>query len=246
MKNRFILSAGMPRAGSAWHYNLIHDLVVAGGGQDARQVRMRFHLQPFLTEVNCNIGVLKAYRLLPVLIPCLLGNTFVVKTHARPTPLTTAFMRRGWILPTYIYRDPRAALLSAYEYGRRSREKGGVNAFAELNSIEEAIGFMQEYVRVWEAWMACDEALHVRYEDLLYNYERETARLLDFLGFEQITSKIRAVVDHYQPERGEEQKGTHYRFGQAERFRRVLTGAELERCNRDFAPYLERMGYSPE
>ena len=25
-----IVSVGMPRAGSGWHYNLIHDLVVAG------------------------------------------------------------------------------------------------------------------------------------------------------------------------------------------------------------------------
>ena len=246
MKNRIVLSAGMPRAGSAWHYNLIHDLVVAGGGQDAHQVRARYHLQPLLTEVNCNIGVLKAYRLLPVLIPCLFGNTFAIKTHARPTPITQTFIRRGWILPTYIYRDPRAALLSALEYGRRSRERGGSNAFASLNSIGDSIEFMQEYVRIWERWMACGEALHARYEDLLYDYEAETCRLLDFLGFEPISPEIRAVVDHYRPHQGQGQKGTHFRYGQAERFREVLSDAELARCNRVFAPYLERMGYPAE
>jgi hypothetical protein len=245
MTNRLILAAGMPRAGSAWHYNLVHDLIVAGGGQDAHRVRARYRLGPFLTEVNCNIGVLKTYRVLPVLIPCLFGNTYAIKTHARPTPVAQRFIRRGWILPTYIYRDPRAALLSAYEYGRSSREKGRSNAFAALHSIEEAIEFMKEYVRVWEAWVACEGALHVRYEDLLEDYEAETGRLLDFLGFRQESPELRAVVDRYRPGRGEEQKGTHFRYGQAERFRRVLNAGELARCNREFALYLERMGYSP-
>ena len=246
MKNRIVLSAGMPRAGSAWHYNLIHDLLVAGGGRDARQVRARYYLQPLLTEVNCNIGVLKAYRLLPVLVPCLLGNTFAIKTHARPTPIAQAFIRRGWVLPTYIYRDPRAALLSAYEYGMRSREKGSSNAFASLSSIEDSIKFMQEYVRIWEAWSDCDDALHVRYEDLLYDYEGETARLLAFLGFGAISAEMRAVVDRYRPHQGGGKKGTHFRFGQAERFREVLSETALARCNREFAPYLERMGYPAE
>ena len=243
MKNKLVLAAGMPRAGSGWHYNLIHDLLVAGGGQDARQVRARYRLHPFLTEVNCNIGVLKAYRILPVLLPCLFGNTYAIKTHARLTPFVQNFIRRGWILPAYIYRDPRAALLSAYEYGHRSRERGSANAFAALNSIEEAIEFMHEYARVWEAWMACEEALHVRYEDLLNDYEVEAARLIEFLGFQEITPELRAVVDRYRPDRGEGQKGTHFRYGQAERFREVLSEGELSRCNREFAPYLARMGY---
>jgi hypothetical protein len=30
-----VLSAGMPRAGSGWFYNLTHDLLLANGAQDA-------------------------------------------------------------------------------------------------------------------------------------------------------------------------------------------------------------------
>src|SRR5690606_17442749 len=76
-----ILAAGMPRAGSGWHYNLTHDIVVATGGDDARQIRKRFLLAPILTEVNCNIGSLSIKRLGPVLVPAMLGNTFAIKTH---------------------------------------------------------------------------------------------------------------------------------------------------------------------
>ena len=34
-----VLSVGMPRAGSGWHYNLIHDLMKTAGATDAREIR---------------------------------------------------------------------------------------------------------------------------------------------------------------------------------------------------------------
>ena len=73
-----VLSVGMPRAGSGWHYNLIHDLMKTTGCADARDIRERYRLQSVLTEVNCNIGVLSARRLGLVMIPALV-NTFVIK-----------------------------------------------------------------------------------------------------------------------------------------------------------------------
>ena len=85
MREGLIISAGMPRAGSGWCYNLIHDLVVAGGAQDARVIRQKYHLQRILTEVNCNISTLRINRILPVMVPVLMGNKFAIKTHAGPS-----------------------------------------------------------------------------------------------------------------------------------------------------------------
>src|SRR4030065_1540356 len=102
-----IRSIGMPRSGSGWYYNLTNDLMLASGAQDPRQIRQRYHLQKVLTEVNCNIGALTLRRLLVVLVPSLLGNTFVIKAHAGPTPIALALVRLGLIRPTYIYRAPR-------------------------------------------------------------------------------------------------------------------------------------------
>jgi hypothetical protein len=50
-----VLSVGMPRAGSGWHYNLIHDLMKTTGAVDAHDIREKYGLQRILTEVNCNI-----------------------------------------------------------------------------------------------------------------------------------------------------------------------------------------------
>lgn len=244
MRNRLFLSIGMPRAGSGWHYNLIHDMVVAAGGQDARQIRKRFHLERFLTEINCNIGTLKSYRLLPVYFPTVVGNSFAIKTHAGPTPTALSLIKHDRIAAIYIFRDPRAALLSAYEYGQRGIEKGQSNAFSGLTSLEKAKDFMQRYVAIWALWMGCNNVLTVRYEDMVTEYVNEINRLIGFLGYKKPTETFQAVIDKYRPERGtQERKGMHFSKGQLERYRSIFTAEQLEDVTQAFLPAIEQMGY---
>lgn len=240
-----VLSIGMPRAGSGWFYNLTNDLMLANGCQDARQIRQRYHLQSILTEVNCNIGALTPRRLVAVMIPSLFGNTFVIKVHAGPTPLALNLIRRGSIRPAYIYRDPRDAMLSAYEYGQRGLQKGRANAFSHLTDFETSLDFMEDYVRIWEAWMQCDQALHTRYEDLLTNYAVEAARLVSFLGLNAQDEAIKAVIDKYRPESAQtDQKGLHFSKGKIGRFRQKWSTQQQGILADRFGPYLERMGYA--
>lgn len=234
-----ILSVGMPRAGSGWHYNLIHDLVISAGGQESREVRRRYRLGAFLSEVNCNIGTLAAYRLLPVLIPSLLGNSFAIKLHGGPRPLARWLTRVGLMRATYIYRDPRAALLSAYEYGQR-----GGSGFWQLKSIEQAIEFMLPYLEIWEQWKAEPKTLQVRYEDLLSGYQAEIERLLTHLAIPATNAGVQAVVDKYRPGQSTSaDQGLHFHKGRPQRFREVLSRAQLEAANQACGGYLTRMGY---
>lgn len=244
MTDRLILSVGMPRAGSGWYYNLIHDLVIESGGRDARDIRQRYFLHPILTEVNCNIGTLAPHRLIPTMVPVYLGNTYAIKAHSSPSGLAMNLIQKCRITPTYIYRDPRDALLSAFEYGKRKKQRGQRGSFSDITTIDAAIDFMLDYVRISEAWLACKKALHVRYENLLTNYDSEIMRLLDFLGFDSDNPKYHNVADSYRPERGRaDRTGTHFVKGMIGRYRRVLTKSEQDKCRKVFASYLERMGY---
>ena len=136
-----VLSVGMPRAGSGWHYNLIHDLMKTTGCDDAREIREQYRLQGILTEVNCNIGVLSLRRLAMVTVPALMGKTFVIKAHAGPTIWSRLLSTMGLLRITYIYRDPRDAMLSAYDYGQRALAKGRPNAFSHLSDFEKSARF---------------------------------------------------------------------------------------------------------
>ena len=238
-----VLTVGMPRAGSGWHYNLVHDLMKTTGCADAHQIREKYHLQGILTEVNCNIGVLSARRLVMVTIPALMGNTFVIKAHSAPTSSSRLLQRLGLLRITYIYRDPRDAMLSAYDYGQRALQKGHPNAFSHLTDFQKSLDFIREYVHIWEKWMKEKNVLTARYEDLLTNYDNEVARLVSFLKLNPANLDVQKVIDSYRPGVAEGQQGLHFYKGKIGRFRDAYTVEEQTTMNEKLRPYLERMGY---
>jgi hypothetical protein len=238
-----ILSVGMPRAGSGWHYNLVHDLMQTTGCADARDIREKYHLQNILTEVNCNIGVLSARRLGMVMIPALMGNTFVIKAHAGPTTASRLLQSLGLLRITYIYRDPRDAMLSAYDYGQRALQKGRPNAFSHLTDFQKSLDFITEYVHIWEKWMKEKNVLVARYEDLLIHYDHELARLVEFLKLNGNNPQVQKVIESYRPGAAEGQQGLHFYKGRIGRFREGYTAEEQAILNERLAPYLKRMGY---
>ena len=239
-----VLSVGMPRAGSGWHYNLIHDLMQTTGCVDAREIRTRFQLQNILTEVNCNIGVLSTRRLAMVTIPALLGNTFVIKAHSGPTSASTLLSAVGLLRVTYIYRDPRDAMLSAFNYGQRALGKGRPNAFSYLTDFDGSVAFITDYIHIWEKWMRQKNVLVSRYEDLLTNYEAESARLISYLGLDGGRQNIQEVLDHYRPEKVEGRQGTHFFKGKIGRFRDEYSVEQQELLADRFGSYLAKMGYA--
>ena len=238
-----VLSVGMPRAGSGWHYNLIHDLMETAGAADARDIRERFGLQKILTEVNCNIGMLSWRRLAMVAMPALLGNTFVIKAHAGPTRSWRLLSTLGLVRTTYIYRDPRDAMLSAYDYGQRALAKGHPNAFSHLSDFPKSLDFIMKYVYIWKKWMAEKNVLTARYEDLLVNYDVEAVRLVDYLKLDGSRPEVRAVVEKYRPGANDAQQGLHFYKGKIGRFREGYTKEQQALLAEKLREYLPRMQY---
>jgi hypothetical protein len=238
-----VLSVGMPRAGSGWHYNLIHDLMKTTGCADARDIREKYGLQKILTEVNCNIGVLSARRLAMVTLPALMGNTFVIKAHSSPTTSSRLLLSLGLLRVTYIYRDPRDAMLSAFDFGQRATAKGRPNAFSHLSDFEKSVDFMMEYVKIWEKWMAERNVLVARYEDLLTNYDLESAKLVNYLKLDGSRPEVQEVIEKYRPDAAEGQQGVHFYKGKIGRFRESYTDEQKLILEKKLSSYLTQMGY---
>jgi hypothetical protein len=238
-----VLSVGMPRAGSGWHYNLLHDLMKTTGCADARDIREKFRLQNILTEVNCNISILSARRLGMVSIPALMGNTFVIKAHSAPTTSSRLLSALGLLRITYIYRDPRDAMLSAFDFGQRAIAKGRPNAFSHLSDFDKSLDFIMEYVRIWEKWMKEKNVLIARYEDLLTNYNAESAKLVDYLSLDGNKPEVRAVIEQYRPGANDGQQGLHFHKGKIGRFRESYTEPQQVVLKEKLGASLARMGY---
>ena len=238
-----ILSAGMPRSGSVWHYSIIHDLMATTGCAETGEIRVKYRLQNILTKANCNIGVLSARRLGMVTIPALMGNTFVIKAHAGPTRTSRLLQRLGLLRITYIYRDPRDAMLSAFESGQDAWRDGRINAFSHLTDFNQSLDFIMDYVRIWEKWSNERNVLVSRYEDLLTNYDNEIMRLVGFLKFNGDSPEIQKVTRRYRPGAAEGRDGLHFHMGKVGRFRSSYSEKEQSILRDKLGPYLLRMGY---
>jgi len=238
-----VLSVGMPRAGSGWHYNLIHDLMQTTNCADAREIRVKYGLQNILTEVNNNIGVLSMRRLGMVAIPALLGNTFVIKAHAGPSATSRLLQRLGLLRITYIYRDPRDAMLSAFDFGQRALTKGRPNAFSHLTDFQKSLDFIMGYVRIWEKWTKEKNVLVARYEDLLMNYDEEVKRLIGFLKLDGSSPEVQKVIESYRPGAAEGQQGVHFYKGKVGRFRESYSAEEQKILAAKLGVYIKQMGY---
>jgi aryl sulfotransferase len=213
------------------------------GCAEAREIREKYRLQNILTEVNCNIGVLSARRLGMVTIPALMGNTFVIKAHAGPSSASRLLQLLGLLRITYIYRDPRDAMLSAYEYGQRALQKGRPNAFSHLTDFQKSLDFILEYVHIWEKWTKEKNVLIARYEDLLTDYEKEVERLVGFLKLNGSSAEVQKVTEVYRPGVADGQQGLHFYKGKIGRFREVYSAQEQAILKERLGPYLPKMGY---
>ncbi len=238
-----VLSVGMPRAGSGWHYNLIHDLMETAGFIDARVIREKYRLQGILTEVNCNIGILSVRRMGMVSLPVLMGNDFVIKAHAGPSASSRFLQSLGLLRITYIYRDPRDAMLSAYDYGQRALKKGRPNAFSHLTDFDKSLEFMMDYVHIWEGWIQEKGVLIARYEDLLMDYDKEASRLVGFLQLDGSSPEVQEATEKYRPGAVEGQQGLHFFKGKIGRFRESYSTEQQTILKERMGGYLSEMGY---
>jgi hypothetical protein len=238
-----VINIGMPRSGTLWRYNLIKALVIAAGGEDALKVRKQFLLQPFIGGVNADMNTLKAKRLAPALVPSLFGKSYVLNTHARPFALAKSLVSRGKLKAIYGYRDPRDCILSMLEYSERRLPMYSTN-FLKLKTVEDAIEFMQIYMQAWEAWLNQENALVLRYEDMLTDFSSTADQIINYLDLKLESGQIDQIKTKFlprqKPETGEQ---IHLHTGEAHRAKTEFSPEQLAELNEAYAPYLERMGY---
>jgi hypothetical protein len=243
----------MPRAGTAWYFSLVNDLWMTVGGQDARDLRTRYHLERFVSRGNAQID-LTLPSLLLIAYPLMLGRTYVHKTHDSPAAhpwrplsrwLTSCYLKRHWFTPLYIYRDPRDVILSAYEYGRWKAGKGHPNAFTDhVPSIEAGVEWIKLYIKNWKWWTNYPGIVATRYEDFIADYDHHLARVLEHLELDK-DNTVRAITEKYRPGKPP-QPGTHFHKGVIGRFQEAFTPEQLQLCSEQLDPYIREMGYSPE
>jgi hypothetical protein len=241
-RGSLVVSASMESAGSGWLFNLTNEVLQAAGQTDVRTIRERYGLGDIMRWDNCNIRDLDDAtwtRLQPALDD---GHTFVVKSHRPPTALAQKLCTEGKIAATYIHRDPRDVVVSAYQRGKIRRANGHHDSFARLRTIDLATAWMRfRQIPVYEAWRDTPNTLIVRYEDLAADGRTVVGQLAGHLGITVSDEARDRILSAYSGDRASQQTGSHYRGGG--RRRDEMTAGQLWRCNRLCGSAIRSMGY---
>ncbi len=240
-----IISAGMQKAGSAYIFNMLNDLCSLSGGQDVRKVKEKYHLDGLLRHYNCNVGTFAGHKILRLLWYGRREGPYVVKTHTGPTGLLRLLHRTGMVKVIYIYRDPRDALLSAMDHGRKIAASGETHTFAGLSRFEDAFAAVKAWVCRWKQWNDCGAYL-LRYEDLLSDPVKEMEKISTYLGFGVGPEDIAATVAAYSRDKaGSSGKSDylHFNAGICSRYRSEMPEEQKRRFQLEMGDLLVRMGY---
>lgn len=243
-----VVSAGMPKAGTAFLYNVINGLLVAGGGADARAVKEKHRLHRLMRWYNNNIRRPTLPRLARLWLISLFTGPFVVKTHKPPTRALLAFMRLGLVKAVYIYRDPRDALLSAIDHGKRIQEMGQNHTFALMTEFDSAFAGVRRWLRTWQHYMNLPAVLKVRFEDLVEQPLATAQRLVKHLGLNLDDATAEGVVAAHDAAKQRHQvrddTRQHFNKGVCYRYRTEMPEALRQRFRDTLGDTLLAMGYT--
>lgn len=246
-----VLSVGMRKSGSGWYFNMTNELLQAAGGRNVQDIRQMPLLRSVIRGNNGKVGPLKWHKLARLALPHLKGHSFVVKTHAGPTPSLRFFLATGLAKVTYLYRDPRDVTLSALDHAEAAREAGlEIDLARRLNSLEDSIALVKRELARWESWMQYPNVLKVRYEDLVGDTLGELRRLADFLALDVDEATLQGIVRRYDKDEYGKTidrpiigNRLHLNKGIPERFRHEMSPEARALCERHLGPYLHKMGY---
>ena len=239
-----IISAGMQKSGSGYIYNIINDLLIESGKQDARQIKKTYKLDDVMKWDNNNIGKLKNSKLIKLLFISIKTGPFVVKTHEGPATLTRFLQKANLIKSIYIYRDPRDVLISAIDHGKKILEEGETHTFAKMVNYEDALRILKEWCATYTMYCKEKGILLIKYEDLVASPHNTIEKVQNYLQISISKAKVSQIIDRYNKNRTtSDNQILHFNKGIINRYKNELPPYVIESLNKELEGTLKSMNY---
>lgn len=241
----FIISAGMPKSGSGYVYNLLNEMLIASGCADARKIKQDFHLENIMRGHNNNIGRLAWNKLMKLWLISVKTGPFCVKTHAAPEPWIQQVIKSGMIQMMYIYRDPRDVVLSVMDHGRKLLGEGKKHTFAQMADFDSAFSRLPNWFNIWSIYHELPGTINVKYEGLLQEPLKALRNIADFFKLRVDEQRLKEILWKYSRfNPAGERKGLHYNKGKAFRYIREMSSEQKKQFIDQYGTILTEMGYS--
>lgn len=239
-----LISGGMPRAGSAWFFNMMNDLVVSAGFDDARGLREQYGLHNLMIGANCRIGRPSLFQQMRLLWLHHKHHTFTFKTHSSPIRFEL-LLASPHTKAAYIYRDPRDCAVSAFEVAQKLRQEDphAQTVFLEIHTLDDALEFAGRWCHIYLRWQRRPSTIMIRYEDLKSRPVEIMFNLMSQMGIALHREQVENTLISYQNPALRDSHNMHFNKGITGRYKTVLDDSQIEKFNRTHASVLQAMGY---
>jgi len=239
-----IISAAMQKSGSGYLYNLLNDLLVAAGNDDARDIKKRCQLEGIMQQHNNNIGPMHLKKLLRLWVVSLKESKFAVKTHSRPTWGAKILNTAGLIKIIYCYRDPRDVLLSAMDHGKKSLDQGIQDNFIHMTEFDTALRHVKGWVEIWKQYHAIPGVFMVKYEELMNNPLATMQTISHFLSLSLDEPTIQSILWKYSQKNPDGNRtGLHLNKAVIARYLNEMNDEQNKKVTDTLANALKEMEY---
>jgi len=232
-----IISSGFPKSASTLLYLYTESLINSSGKSGGQKLFRRFNREGFTPH----FGFLNT---LWYVFASMFGP-LVVKTHAGPTFFIRLLISVGLATAFYSVRDPRDAVLSAMDHGRKAREKGIQTdsdiAFAPFEKWEDVYPAFHMHHRRYEAWKEYDRVLFVRYEEVIQHPDAVLQKIVRHVRLPKLVKNIPdAVYSFAQSKRSTR----NFNKGELVRFTTELKSDEIAKLEKEMGACITSMGYT--
>ena len=226
---RIYFSYGMTKSGSTLAFELARAaLIVAGHDQprlstaavmDRKKLNFVSHLD------KSNIEALLAET-------DAIGHMIAIKTHTRPDPGVVRLLQEGRAIAHAVYRDPRDMALSMVDHGRKSRAKGRPG-FSEYYTPQDAMVDLRHQSNSLLAWLSLPGVRPLMYDDVAFNMETTTRRIIADLGLDVPASEVIHIAT--------QERFTQRNKGQRARHENEMTPDLSAEFRATFAPMYDKL-----
>jgi hypothetical protein len=114
-------------------------------------------------------------------------------------------------------------------------------SFTNILSFEDSIRFSKNMYPIWKEWIEFPGSFNVKYEDLVESPVDVLSKITVYLGLTPDQNKIEKVIEAIVPEKT---TGLHFNVGEAYRYKRVWSAAQIKYANKALHEMIENMGYN--
>lgn len=172
----------------------------------------------------------------------------VLKTHGEPSIYLKLLVKLGIVRVTYNFRDPRDAIISMMDHGKKTRlkfdargEKYSDRGFGNIYTVRDAVPRILPDIKSWLAWNSLDGTLTIRYEDFICSKLHFLKQICKHINCSLTESELNTIIAKFEDK--QKLDTANFNKGIVGRFKTEMTEEEIQYCNSLFSDELNKMGY---